>query len=210
MEAIYLDCGAGGPQLKRNPLGSSLSSRTVPPNTVYLDLAGTIVLPLKPESLGEIRPIPGAVQAIARLCAAGYRCPVITVQARIEKGLFTEPEFREWFTTFAARLRQQGALVEGPYVCPHRFATTCACKKPNALLYERAAEELGLQLAGAYVIGDSADDMEAAERFGGVGCLVRTGWAQEQVHLDRARPHAAFVAADLVEATEWILGRAAA
>ncbi len=178
--------------------------------TVYLDLAGTIVMPLKPESLDEIWPIPGAVGAIARLCAAGFRCPVVTVQARIEKGLFTEGEFRLWFQTFVASIKQQGALLEGPYVCPHRDATPCPCKKPNTLLYERAANELGLQLAGAFVVGDGAVDMEAASRFGGIGCLVRTGWAQDEVQLARARIHSSFVGADLAEAAEWILAKAAA
>jgi D-glycero-D-manno-heptose 1,7-bisphosphate phosphatase len=174
---------------------------------VFLDLAGTIVMPLKPESLDEIWPIPGAVGAIARLCGAGFRCPVVTAQARIEKGLFTEGEFHQWFRTFVAGIKQQGARLEGPYVCPHREATPCPCKKPSPLLYERAAKELGLQLAGAFVVGDSAVDMEAASRFGGIGCLVRTGWAQDEAVLARAQAHASFVGADLAEAAHWILAK---
>jgi histidinol-phosphate phosphatase family protein len=182
---------------------------SAPSRAVYLDLAGTIVMPLKPESLEEIWPIAGAVEAIARLSAAGFRCPVVTVQARIEKGLFTEVQFREWFRTFATGIKKQGALLEGPYVCPHRFATPCACKKPSTLLYERAASEHGLQLAGAFVVGDSAVDMEAASRLGGVGCLVRTGWAQDEAELARARQHSSFVGADVAEAVDWILARPA-
>jgi D-glycero-D-manno-heptose 1,7-bisphosphate phosphatase len=178
--------------------------------TVFLDLAGTIVMPLKPESVSESRPIPGAVEAIARLCAAGFRCPVVTVQARIEKGLFTEDEFRQWFQAFASDIRRQGALLEGPYVCPHRWITPCECRKPNTLLYERAANELSLQLAGAFVVGDSAVDMEAASRLGGTGCLVRTGWARDEAELARARVHASFVGADLSAAADWILAGAAA
>jgi D-glycero-D-manno-heptose 1,7-bisphosphate phosphatase len=178
--------------------------------TVFLDLAGTIVLPLKPESLDEIRPIPGAVEAIARLCAAGFRCPVVTVQARIEKGLFTEGEFRQWFRSFASGIRSRGALLEGPYVCPHRWTTPCRCRKPNTLLYERAAKELGLQTTGAFVVGDGAVDMEAASRLGGIGCLVRTGWAQDEVELARARVYASFVGADLAAAADWMLARPAA
>lgn len=178
--------------------------------TAFLDLAGTIVMPLKPDSLDEIWPIPGAVNAIARLCTAGFRCPVVSVQARIEKGLFTRDEFDDWFHAFAARIRARGALLEGPYVCPHWFATPCPCKKPRTLLYERAATELGLQLRGAYVVGDSAADMEAASRLGGIGCLVRTGWAQDERELARAGVNASFVGADLAEAVDWILAQAAA
>jgi histidinol-phosphate phosphatase family protein len=178
--------------------------------TVYLDLAGTIVLPLKPEALAEIYPIPGAIDAIAHLCSAGFRCPVVTVQPRIEKGRFTESQFRDWFAAFAAVSEQHGALLEGPYVCPHRIATPCLCKKPNTLLYQQAAAERNLQLAGSFVVGDTADDMEAATRIGGFGCLVRTGWAENDVQLDRARPHSSFIGADLAEVAAWILRRAAA
>jgi histidinol-phosphate phosphatase family protein len=177
---------------------------------VYLDLAGTIVLPLKPNTLAEIYPIPGAIEAIARLCSAGFRCPVITVQSRIEKGLITEPEFRAWFSAFAAESERYGAFLEGPYVCPHRFVTPCLCKKPNTLLYQQAAAERNLQLAGSFVVGDTADDMEAASRIGGFGCLVRTGWAEDDMQLDRARPRSSFVGADLAEVAAWIVGRASA
>jgi D-glycero-D-manno-heptose 1,7-bisphosphate phosphatase len=176
---------------------------------VYFDLAGTIVLPLKPETLAEIYPIRGSVDAIALLCSAGFRCPVITVQPRIEKGLFTELQFRDWFSAFAADSERRGAFLEGPYICPHRFVTPCLCKKPNTLLYQQAANEHNLQLAGSFVVGDTADDMEAATRIGGFGCLVRTGWAEDDEQLDRARLHSSFVGADLAEVAAWILARAA-
>lgn len=65
---------------------------------VFLDLNGTVVLPLNQESLAEMRLIPGADHAISRLLAVGFLCPVVTVQSRIEKGLFAEAEFRAWFT----------------------------------------------------------------------------------------------------------------
>jgi hypothetical protein len=49
-----------------------------------------------------------------------FVCPVVTVQSRVAKGLFTMTDFQAWFATFAADLKAQGALVVGPYVCPHR------------------------------------------------------------------------------------------
>ena len=98
---------------------------------VFLDLGGTLVDPLKPRRLEELTVIPGVVAAIARLTAAGLVCPVVTVQSRISKGLFSAAEFQAWFARFAADLAAQGARVAGPYVCPHRFAEPCECKKPN-------------------------------------------------------------------------------
>ena len=57
---------------------------------VFLDLNATLVMPLKPESLSELTLIEGAGEAIARLSRADYVCPVVTVQSRITKGLFSE------------------------------------------------------------------------------------------------------------------------
>jgi histidinol phosphatase-like enzyme len=54
---------------------------------VFLDLNGTIVLPLKQQSLSELSLIPDADRAVRSLQDFGFACPVVTVQARIEKGL---------------------------------------------------------------------------------------------------------------------------
>jgi D-glycero-D-manno-heptose 1,7-bisphosphate phosphatase len=172
---------------------------------VFLDLNGTLVDPLKPERLDELTLIPGAAEAVARLSAAGFVCPVVTVQSRIAKGLFSAAEFDIWFAQFAADLHSQGARVVGPYVCPHRFIEQCPCKKPNTLLYERAAAEHGLSVAQSFVIGDSADDVRAARRLGARGCLVRTGWAADPLVVDAAAPDANVVAASIGDAVDWIL-----
>ncbi len=126
------------------------------------------------------------------------------VQARIEKGLFTEAEFRVWFSDFFSNL---GLDVKGPYVCPHRYNHPCPCEKPNSLLYQQAAEELLLDLSQSYTIGDSPQDVEAACRFGGTGCLVRTGWAADVRVVEEARASAAFIGDTITDAVEWIVSR---
>ena len=130
---------------------------------VFLDLNGTLVLPLKQESLNEMTLIPGADTAVKRLLSKGFICPVVTIQARIEKGLFTEGEFRTWFNDFFSNLELD---VKGPYICPHRYNHPCDCEKPNPLLYQQAAEDFMLDLTRSYTIGDSPQDVEAACRFG--------------------------------------------
>ena len=171
---------------------------------VFLDLNGTVVLPLKQESLDEMTLIPGADLAIARLLAADFLCSVVTVQARIEKGLFTESEFRAWFADFFGNL---GLDVKGPYICPHRYTHSCRCEKPNSFLYDQAASDLSLDLSRSYTIGDSPLDVEAACRFGGTGCLVRTGWAADDRFLEEARASAAFIADTITDAADWIISR---
>jgi|SRR5437868_4380449 len=175
---------------------------------VFLDLNGTLVLPIKPDSLDDLTLIEGVSEAIARLSRACFLCPVVTIQSRIAKGLFSLDEFLRWFAELSARLRNSGAEIVGPYVCPHPFSELCACKKPSTLLYEQAASEHGIDLRRSFVIGDSADDMVAALRFGGLGCLVRTGWANDPNELKRAAPHASFMAESFGEAVNWILNQA--
>src|SRR5438093_6776846 len=111
---------------------------------VFLDLNGTLVLPVVPERLGDYFPIECAAEAVALLCGLGMVCPVVTVQSKIDKGLFTESEFQTWFQSFKKSLGIRGAFLAGPYVCPHRYGVPCSCKKPGGALYRRAAAELGI------------------------------------------------------------------
>jgi D-glycero-D-manno-heptose 1,7-bisphosphate phosphatase len=171
---------------------------------VFLDLHGTLVLPLRPESFGEMTLIPGADDAIKRLLAFGFVCPVVTVQSRIEKGLFTEVEFRAWFVHFFDRLDLD---VKGPYICPHSYNQPCPCEKPNLLLYQQAAQELSLDLCRSFTIGDSPEDVEAARRFGGLGCRVRTGWEAQAISLEETGASPAFIGDTITDVVEWILNR---
>jgi len=172
---------------------------------VFLDLNGTLVLPLKQERLADLYPIPGAVESVARLVAAGFVCPVVTVQSRIAKELFTAAEFLDWFRDFSVAVSREGAMLSGPYVCPHRYSERCECKKPNTLLYERAIDDLGIAVADSFVIGDSPDDVRAASRLGTQSCLVRTGWAADPTVVATVQSEASLVASSIVEAVDWIL-----
>jgi histidinol-phosphate phosphatase family protein len=167
---------------------------------VFLDLNGTLVLPIRAQHPRDYQPILHASDAVAHLCKAGFACPVVTVQNRVEKGFYTETEFLEWFGRFRAAFAEHGAFLLGPYLCPHRFSTPCACKKAGGQLYERAAEELSIDLPSSFVVGDTLDDMAAARRIGCRGVMVRTGW---QVESD-AEASCDCVADDLLVAAEWI------
>ena len=175
------------------------------PKAAFLDLNGTLVLPVKPERLSDLQPIPGAFDAVARLTRAGFVCPVITVQSRIAKGVFSLPDFVAWFERFAADAAYHGAVLRGPYVCPHRYAAPCPCKKPQRLLYDQAIADLSLSLSESVVVGDSPEDMQAAAALGSLGCFVHTGWAAAKVLQPGVRIGAAFVGPSIVEAVDWIL-----
>lgn len=177
-------------------VAESFRTKHMQRRAVFLDLNGTLVEPILVNHPRELKVTAGATDAVARLHSTGFICPVVTVQSRIEKGLFTEADFLAWFAAFKDEMSASGAILEGPYVCPHRQRSRCACAKPNTLLYERAAEDLGITLAESFVIGDSLADVEAARRFGGKGCLV--GRRQQTAPAD-------YIAATLSDAVTWIL-----
>jgi histidinol-phosphate phosphatase family protein len=169
---------------------------------VFLDLNGTLVLPVKQESLAELRFIAGADSAVARLLEAGFICPVVTIQSGIGKGRFTEKEFLDWFFDFFSQLKLD---VKGPYLCPHRFAEPCDCKKPNPFLYEQAAMDHAIDLSRSYVIGDTAWDVIAGKNIGGQGCMVRTGGGANGTEYQQAEPFMAYSGKNLEDIVGWIL-----
>lgn len=172
---------------------------------VFLDLNGTLVMPLLVDRLDQLQVVAGVETGIGMLSRAGFACPVVTIQSRIGKGIFSLDQFLDWFETFRSALGRTGAHISGPYVCPHRFKDPCECKKPSPFLYQRAAREHGLDLQRSFVIGDSAMDVAAARGFGGRGCLVRTGNGRDEREVTRARADAAFIAESFVEAVNWVL-----
>jgi D-glycero-D-manno-heptose 1,7-bisphosphate phosphatase len=172
---------------------------------VFLDLNGTLVLPVLVQDLAELKPIPGAARAVSQLNRAGYRTPVVTIQSRIAKGHFSLGEFMDWFQGLTTIFQEEGARLEGPYVCPHRFADPCPCKKPNPLLYEQAARDCQVSLPRSYTVGDTQLDLDAAHRFGGFGCLVLTG----ETRSHSASSGSDFVGDTLGDVADWILARSA-
>jgi histidinol-phosphate phosphatase family protein len=160
-------------------------------------------MPVQVNHLSEHVLIDKVAEAVARLNARGFVCPVVTVQSRIAKGTFSANEFGDWFADFQLRLRQMGAVIRGPYVCPHRFEEPCQCKKPSPYLYQLAAAELGIDISRSVVIGDTTPDVLAAKGLGFPGCLVRTGWGESSIIRDRADKIATHVAGNILEAANW-------
>jgi D-glycero-D-manno-heptose 1,7-bisphosphate phosphatase len=115
---------------------------------VVLDLNGTLVLPIKPDSLNDLTLIEGVSQAIARLSRAGFLCPVVAMQSRVAKGLFSLDEFHRWFDEFSAGLRTCDGDIVGPHVCPHRFSKLWACKEHIPCCMNRRPESTELIFRG--------------------------------------------------------------
>lgn len=170
---------------------------------VFLDLNGTLVTPVQVSSPDHYQALAGVVQAVQLLNQAGFLCPVITVQSRIGKGLYSAAQFLAWFHSFQQALAAQGASLVGPYICPHRFQDACSCGKPQSTLYQAAAKDFSIDCSRSYAIGDTNDDIQAARLLGAQGCLVLTGWGARQS--EQVKKQAAFVGANIWTVVQWIV-----
>jgi D,D-heptose 1,7-bisphosphate phosphatase len=123
---------------------------------------------------------------MARLRDGGYSLVVVTNQSAVARGLITEADLGEIHRELQRQLRDAGAEVDGVYYCPHHpeygsppYRQVCVCRKPNPGLLERAALELGLDLEGSYMVGDSLTDLQAGWNAGCGVVLVLTGCGTE-------------------------------
>jgi len=173
----------------------------------FLDLNGTLVMPVQVRHPTEHWIIPGAIDAVRLLNQQGFLCPVVTVQTRIAKGYFSGEDFAAWFQDVVGHFRAAGAVLCGPYVCPHWPPASCQCAKPQPSLYRQAAVEHQIALAQSVIIGDTAGDIQAAKTLGCLGCLVRTGWGEATLEGVGGGQDADHIAADVLAAAQWIVQR---
>ncbi|MDR2725027.1 MAG: HAD family hydrolase [Candidatus Adiutrix sp.] len=122
--------------------------------------------------------LPGAPEALARLKEAGFKLVVVTNQAGVAKGYYTEDAVRELHRR--ANLDLAGrvpAALDAFYHCPHhpRYSGPCSCRKPAPGLIERAAAEHSLDLARSFMVGDKLSDTAAGRAAGCRSILVLTG-----------------------------------
>lgn len=142
---------------------------------VFLDRDGTLIEDpgylARPE---QVRLLPGATEAVRAINDAGRLAVVVTNQSGIARGLLTEDEYARTAARLAELLAAGGARLDGQYHCPHLPGITgpCGCRKPGALLYRRAADELGIDLARSWWIGDAARDVLPARELGGAGAVL--------------------------------------
>ena len=120
-------------------------------------------------------PLPGSLEAIARLNDAGYTVAVATNQSGLARGYFTRRELRAMHRKFRRLLDKHGGRVARIEVCPHGPDDGCSCRKPAPGLILRLQRRFGARPADVTVVGDSLRDLEAARAAGSKPVLVRTG-----------------------------------
>jgi D-glycero-D-manno-heptose 1,7-bisphosphate phosphatase len=152
-------------------------TRTTPARLIVLDRDGVI----NRESSSFIRspaewlPLPGSIQAIADLTAAGFAVVVATNQSGVGRGLFTAATLSAIHARMASTIEAAGGRLAGIFFCPHRPEDQCECRKPRPGLMRQVEAQFGTSLRGQPVIGDSYRDLEAAWEVAARAMLVRTG-----------------------------------
>lgn len=127
------------------------------------------------KSPDEWIPIPGSLDAIARLNAAGYRVVVATNQSGIARGLFDLATLGAIHTKMHQAASQAGGHIDAVFFCPHAADALCDCRKPKPGMINEVLRRYKLQPADIAVVGDSMRDLQAASAAGCLPHLVLTG-----------------------------------
>jgi D-glycero-D-manno-heptose 1,7-bisphosphate phosphatase len=182
--------------------------RPVARPAVFLDRDGVIIENRSDyvKSRLEVSFLPGAREALQRLSRSEHAIVMVTNQSAVGRGMISLEEAMEINRHVIAAIEAQGGRVDAWYVCPHHPDERCDCRKPAPGMLLRAAEELGLDLARSYLVGDAVSDIQAGWAVGVQGILVLTGRGSEQVTLlRRENEKHCPVVADLNGALDYIL-----
>ena len=123
----------------------------------------------------EWKPIPGSLEAIARLNQWGWRVVVASNQSGVGRGLFGMDTLNAINDKMVRSLAQVGGRLDAIFFCPHAADSTCDCRKPKPGMLLQIGERFNVDLAGVPVVGDSLRDLQAAVAAGAKPYLVLTG-----------------------------------
>jgi D-glycero-D-manno-heptose 1,7-bisphosphate phosphatase len=167
---------------------------------VFFDRDGTLMEEVEYcADAARVRVFPGVPAALRRLKDAGFAIFVVTNQAGIGRGYFTEEQYAAVQAEF---LRQAGeSAIDATYYCPDAPGVPSRRRKPEPGMVLEAAEKYAIDLSASYFVGDKSLDIECGRRAGTRTILVLTGYGASQ----KCDPD--FTCADAMAAVDWILGR---
>jgi D-glycero-D-manno-heptose 1,7-bisphosphate phosphatase len=184
---------------------------------VFIDRDGTIS-----EEVGYInhpsrlRVFPFAVEAIKALHDHGWLAILVTNQAGVARGYFSEAMVIEVHQLLQAQLAENGARLDAIYYCAHHpsvgsppYCRDCDCRKPKPGLIQQAVREFDLDLSLSWMVGDRYSDIELARNAGLKSAFVLTGYGRGEWEYQREswQTNPDLVAPDLRDAVEQILVR---
>jgi len=156
------------------------------------------------KSPAEWKPIPGSLEAIARLSQAGYHVVVASNQSGIDRGLFDMDTLNAIHDKMHRAVRAVGGRIDAIFYCPHSADSNCNCRKPKPGMFERIAGCFNIDLGRAYAVGDSLRDLQAAATAGAKPVLVLSGKGKA-TQAEGGIPEGTLVFDDLAAVAEHIL-----
>ena len=131
------------------------------------------------KSVDQFIPLPGSLEAIARLKQAGYTIAVATNQSGIARGYYDEAILAAMHNKLAHLLDEQGGEIDYIAYCPHGPDDDCNCRKPLPGLLTEIGDHFNVELTNVPIIGDSLRDIQAAHAVGALPILVKTGKGEQ-------------------------------
>lgn len=153
------------------------AAKHAPVKLIVLDRDGT----LSPDPEDFVRapedwvPLPGALEAVARLNHGGWRVVLASNQSGLGRGLFDMATLNAVHARMHKLLAAAGGRIEAVFFCPHAPEDECCCRKPAAGLFLDIARRMGVPLDSMVAAGDSVRDVQAAAAAGCEAHLIRTG-----------------------------------
>jgi D-glycero-D-manno-heptose 1,7-bisphosphate phosphatase len=151
---------------------------------IFLDRDGTINIErnylYKSEDFVLIK---GTIEAIRIFRTLGYKIIVITNQAGVARGYYSESDVEKLHNYIDDELKKEGTSVDAYYYCPHhlegivtKYAVECECRKPKTGMIEKAATDFNINLADSIIVGDKEIDVQTGKKAGiKYSILVRSG-----------------------------------
>ena len=178
---------------------------------VFLDRDGTLIREVNYlTALEQIEILPSVATALRLLRTHGFKLVMVTNQSVVARGALSEGGLQKIHAEIVIRLAQEGAVLDAVYYCPHHpteglgdYRIVCDCRKPKPGMIRRAAEELEIDPALSYLVGDQLSDIELAGAVGATGILL----GRDDAAASAVPPLNFPVVANLGGAAEWIIER---
>lgn len=171
-------------------------------------------------SADEWEPLPGALEAVARLNHGGWRVVLATNQSGLGRGMFDMASLNAIHVKMHRALAAVGGRVEAVFFCPHAPEDACTCRKPAPGLFEQIGGRFGVPLDEVPAAGNALRHVQAAAAAGCPTHLLMTGKSehlrgQVDTLLPQAPPSTALLGlppgtclhADLAAFADWLLAQ---
>lgn len=148
--------------------------------------------------------IPGALEALKLLHQNRMQVIIVSNQAGVGKGHFTNRRLEEINCMMLAEIKNHGGKICETYYCIHRNEDNCNCRKPKPGMIEAAIRKHGISPRDTYIIGDSKVDVLAGQSAGLSTIFVISGkTSMDEMRRWDVKPD--YVFKDLLEAAKWVI-----